>query len=59
MTEKWTESDIPDLTGRVVLITGANSGIGYEAARACAEHGAHVVLACRNSAKADAAVLKI
>ncbi len=59
MTEKWTESDIPDLTGRVVLITGANSGIGYEAARACAEHGAHVVLACRNSAKADTAMAEI
>ncbi len=59
MADKWTEGEIPDLTGRVVLITGANSGIGYEAARACAEHGARVVLACRNRTKADDAVERI
>lgn len=59
MADKWTEGNIPDLTGRVVLITGANSGIGYEAARACAEHGAQVVLACRNATKADDAVERI
>jgi NAD(P)-dependent dehydrogenase (short-subunit alcohol dehydrogenase family) len=55
----WTEADIPDQSGRVALITGANSGIGFEAARALAEHGAAVVLACRNRAKADAAVASI
>jgi NAD(P)-dependent dehydrogenase (short-subunit alcohol dehydrogenase family) len=52
MTDDWTEADIPDQTGRTALITGANSGIGWEAARALAQSGAHVVMACRNPAKA-------
>ncbi len=55
----WTEDDIPDQTGRTILITGANSGIGFEAARALAERGAHVVMGCRNAAKAQAAVGEI
>ena len=59
MSEKWTEADIPDQAGRTALITGANSGIGYEAARALAQHGANVVLGCRDRTKADEAVSKI
>lgn len=55
----WTEDDIPDQTGRIHLITGANSGIGLEAARALAEKGATVVLGCRNRSKADDAVALI
>ncbi|MDK1119293.1 MAG: oxidoreductase [Anaerolineae bacterium] len=52
---KWTADQIPDLTGKVAIVTGANSGIGYEAALALAKKGAHVVLASRSIAKAEAA----
>ncbi|MDH4168374.1 MAG: oxidoreductase [Acidimicrobiia bacterium] len=55
----WTEADIPDQTGRNVLITGANTGIGFEAARALAQHGARVLLGCRNPEKAADAVERL
>ena len=51
----WTTSDIPDQTGRIALITGANSGLGLESARALATHGSTVVLACRSLMKAERA----
>ena len=44
----WTTQQMPDLAGKTVLVTGANTGIGYEIALACYRAGAHVVLACRN-----------
>ena len=45
---KWTTADIPDQTGRTAVITGANTGLGFETAAALAAKGAHVVLAVRN-----------
>ena len=53
--QSWTAEHLPDLCGKVVILTGANSGIGYEAARECARRGAHVVLACRDRRKGAAA----
>lgn len=55
----WTTDDIADQAGRTVLITGANSGIGFEAAKALVDKGAYVVLACRSRLKADGAVDQI
>src|SRR6185295_5832151 len=52
---KWTTADIPDQTGRTAVITGANTGLGYETASALAAKGAHVVLAVRNLEKGKAA----
>jgi NAD(P)-dependent dehydrogenase (short-subunit alcohol dehydrogenase family) len=55
---EWTTADIPDQTGRTAVITGANTGLGYETATALAAKGAHVVLAVRNLEKGkDAADL--
>src|SRR6201995_2975093 len=56
---KWTTADIPDQTGRVAVITGANTGLSYEAAAALAERGAHVVLAVRNLDKGKDAVARL
>lgn len=56
---KWTTDNIPDQTGRIAIVTGANSGIGYEAACALALKGATVMMACRNTQKGDAAAQKI
>ena len=53
---KWTIEQIPTQTGKTALVTGANSGIGYQAALELARHGAHVLLGCRNAAKGAAAL---
>src|SRR5260370_13211049 len=55
----WTMNDIPDVQGRVALVTGANSGLGLETTRALAAHGAHVIMACRNPEKARQAETNI
>ena len=55
MSNKWTQNDMPDMTGKVVVITGANSGLGLESTKAIAAKGATVVMACRNLAKAEKA----
>jgi len=55
----WAEADIPDQLGRVAVVTGGNSGIGFETARALAGHGATVVLASRNVDRTKAAVDRI
>lgn len=59
MARRWTEADIPDLSGRTALVTGANAGLGYQQARQLAAHGAKVLVAARNREKGLAAVDRI
>jgi NAD(P)-dependent dehydrogenase (short-subunit alcohol dehydrogenase family) len=55
----WTADDIPDQTGRTALVTGANSGLGLHTSLALARRGARVLMACRNPAKAGAALDRV
>jgi NAD(P)-dependent dehydrogenase (short-subunit alcohol dehydrogenase family) len=55
----WKAEDIPPQKGRRYLITGGNSGIGYHAALKLARKGAHVVLACRDRTKGEAALAQL
>lgn len=55
----WTANNIPDQTGKIAIVTGANSGIGFETAKALAAKNATVIMACRNSDKAEAAMAEI
>ena len=57
--EKWTAENVPDQTGRVVIVTGSSSGIGYEAARVLANKNAEVIIAVRSLEKGEAAAAKI
>jgi NAD(P)-dependent dehydrogenase (short-subunit alcohol dehydrogenase family) len=58
-TEKWTTANIPDLTGKVIIVTGGNSGLGYESVKAFAKKGAEVILASRSIEKGETAKSKI
>ena len=55
----FTTDSIPNLSGKTALVTGANSGLGFESARALAARGAHVILAARNPDKAQTALDEI
>ncbi len=55
----WSAKDIPDLTGRVAVVTGGNGGLGLETCRALAAHGALVIMGARNLDKADEAAKSI
>jgi NAD(P)-dependent dehydrogenase (short-subunit alcohol dehydrogenase family) len=56
---KWTTADVPDQSGRVAVVTGANTGLGYHTAEVLAQCGAHVVLAVRNLEKGNLALARI
>jgi NAD(P)-dependent dehydrogenase (short-subunit alcohol dehydrogenase family) len=56
MSKQWTAADIPSLSGKRALITGANSGIGYRTALKLARKGAQVMLACRDRSRGEAAL---
>ncbi|MEU6298038.1 oxidoreductase [Streptomyces erythrochromogenes] len=57
--DRWTPGSIPDQSGRLVVVTGANSGIGYVTARELARRGAHVVLACRSHERGREAIERL
>lgn len=56
MAKHWTAGDVPEQTGKTFVITGSNSGIGYEAALVLAQRGAEVILACRSQDKGQKAL---
>ncbi len=55
----WTTADIPDLSGKTAVVTGANAGLGFETAKGLAGAGCHVVMAARNREKADGALAEL
>jgi NAD(P)-dependent dehydrogenase (short-subunit alcohol dehydrogenase family) len=57
--EQWSTDSIPDCSGRTAVVTGANSGLGFEATKELARAGAHVVMACRDLDRAEKARTKI
>jgi NAD(P)-dependent dehydrogenase (short-subunit alcohol dehydrogenase family) len=57
--DRWTEADVPDQRGRTAVITGANTGLGFETARVLAARGAQVVLACRDLDRAKEAAARL
>lgn len=59
ISKKWSEVDVPDQSGRVAIVTGSNTGLGFDTARVLAEHGATVVMAVRDTEKGRAAADRI
>ena len=59
MKEHWTTENIPSLAGKTAIVTGSNSGIGFEAAKALAAKNAKVIMACRNTEKGEKAAAEI
>ncbi len=57
--ERWSASDIPDLTDKTAVITGGNSGVGFETALELARHGATTIIACRSSSRGEKALNRI
>jgi NAD(P)-dependent dehydrogenase (short-subunit alcohol dehydrogenase family) len=57
--QNWTLKDIPDLTGKTIIVTGANTGLGFESVKVFAQNGANVVMACRSIEKGEVARKKI
>jgi len=53
--QNWTLNDIPDLIGKTIIVTGANTGLGFESVKAFAQNGANVVMACRSFEKGEMA----
>jgi NAD(P)-dependent dehydrogenase (short-subunit alcohol dehydrogenase family) len=58
-SKKWTKADIPDLTRKIIIVTGGNSGLGFESVKTFAENGAEVILACRSLEKGEIARRRI
>jgi NAD(P)-dependent dehydrogenase (short-subunit alcohol dehydrogenase family) len=59
MSQNWTEANVPDQSGRVAIVTGANTGLGFDTARVLAARGARVVLAVRDLGKGNDAARRI
>lgn len=59
MKKNWTPNDMPNLKGQVIIITGANSGLGLASAKALAQNGAEVILACRSEERGAAALKEV
>ena len=57
--QRWTAADIPDLTGKTAIITGGNSGVGFETAIELARHGATTIIACRSASRGESAIRRI
>ena len=57
--QNWTLDNIPDLKGKIIIITGANSGLGFEITRVLSYKNPQIIMACRNLEKAEKAKSKI